>query len=317
MPGFNHSTEAFGVFTKYIIERTEPGFRLVFVPEFGAHILELQIEGCQVLDGYLTPAELSQNRWYKNSFLFPFANRLGSGLYEWNNAVYEFPLDDSMNGNAIHGFGTDKPFEVTALDLNGTTASIRCLYTDAGDNPGYPFPFSLEITFLLGPENIFEIRMTFSNNGPATIPLSLGWHPYFQAGPGIDEVRLKLPECSLIGVNAQMLPTGKRYAYDEFETLKPIGAIVLDNCFFLQPGREKAEVLLEGENGRLVYWQNAGEQQFRYLQVFTPAHRNSVAIEPMTGNIDAFNNHEGLILLPAGESWSGAFGLQFYPAKPE
>lgn len=313
MPGFKHRTEPFGVFTKHIFERTEPGYRFVFVPEFGAHILELKIGGRQVMDGYLTPAELSQNRWYKNSFLFPFANRVAGGLYEWADTVYEFPLDDSVNGNAIHGFGSDKPFELTEINLTGEGVSVVCTYHDAGDHPGYPFPFSLDLNFLFGIENSFEIRMIFRNTGQCTQPLSLGWHPYFQLGPTIDEMRMRLPECSLIGVNAKMLPTGKCYEYDEFESLKPIGATVLDNCFILKPGLEKAEIILEGKNGRLVYRQDTGAQGFNYFQVFTPISRNSIAIEPMTGNVDSFNTGEGLIHLPAGATWSGAFGFQFYP----
>ena len=36
----------------------------------------------------------------------------------------------------------------------------------------------------------------------------------------------------------------------------------------------------------------------------------SVAFEPMSGMADAYNNHDGLVAISAGGSWSGTFGLR-------
>ena len=53
--------------------------------------------------------------------------------------------------------------------------------------------------------------------------------------------------------------------------------------------------------------QQAAEQalrkQFPYFQVFTPPHRESVALEPMSCNVDAFNNRQGLIALEPDKEW--------------
>ncbi|MCB0643138.1 MAG: hypothetical protein KDC44_15925, partial [Phaeodactylibacter sp.] len=50
--------------------------------------------------------------------------------------------------------------------------------------------------------------------------------------------------------------------------------------------------------------------KYNFLQVFTPDHRQSIAIEPMTCNVDAFNNREGLIVLKPGEAHAASFGLR-------
>ncbi len=46
------------------------------------------------------------------------------------------------------------------------------------------------------------------------------------------------------------------------------------------------------------------------LQVYILPARNSVAVEPMTCNIDAFNNHDGLIVLEAGQDFKAEYGVK-------
>ena len=44
------------------------------------------------------------------------------------------------------------------------------------------------------------------------------------------------------------------------------------------------------------------EQNYPYLQMYTPPHRNSIAIENLSGTPDCFNNGMGLMELAPGES---------------
>jgi aldose 1-epimerase len=77
----------------------------------------------------------------KSSVLFPFPNRLNNGKYTWNDAEYQFPINNESTGNAIHGFVRHESFEVTEAPPTQNSASIRCMYEYAGDKPYYPFPF--------------------------------------------------------------------------------------------------------------------------------------------------------------------------------
>ena len=60
----------------------------------------------------------------------------------------------------------------------------------------------------------------------------------------------------------------------------------------------------------VVLWQDSN---FRFVHVFTGSnsifHENAVAIEPMSAMADAYNNHDHLTTLSAGETWGGSFGV--------
>ena len=67
--------------------------------------------------------------------------------------------------------------------------------------------------------------------------------------------------------------------------------------------------LFDPETGQtVVLWQDSN---FRFLQVFTGSSslfgENAVAIEPMSGAVDGYNNHDHLTTLSGGESWIGEF----------
>ena len=153
--------------------------------------------------------------------------------------------------------------------------------------------------------------MRLTNNDAVPMPAGLGWHPYFILSDRVDDTSLQMPDCQLIEIDERMLPTGKKAVYNDFKTLKSIGEIVLDNGFFLMETDGEATVILKSEIGQLDYWQELGATKWQFLQVFTPPHRQSIALEPMTCNIDAFNNRDGLVLLTPQSTLEGRFGVRF------
>ena len=60
----------------------------------------------------------------------------------------------------------------------------------------------------------------------------------------------------------------------------------------------------------VVLWQDGS---FRLTHIFTGAMKffgeDGIALEPMSGMADGFNNHDHLTILSAGETWTGAFGV--------
>ena len=99
-----------------------------------------------------------------------------------------------------------------------------------------------------------------------------------------------------------MIPTGARAAFPDFEHQKEVGDTFLDNCF---AALETGLYGLDLEAGVRRLRVEADAAQFPFFQVFTPPHRESIALEPMSCNVDAFNNGEGLVSLEAGETWTG------------
>ena len=61
------------------------------------------------------------------------------------------------------------------------------------------------------------------------------------------------------------------------------------------------QLVLEGAGRRIAVKANA--RQCPFFQVFTPPHGESIALEPMSCNVDAFNNGEGLVALEPGKEW--------------
>lgn len=306
-----HQITPFGKYEKHSLVSPDGKNRIDLVPGHGACVLDLVFDGISILDGFQTAQEMEGNRWSKNIVLFPFPNRLKEGRYEWEDVTYEFPINDAHTGNALHGFGLDKPMRVNQLELSPEGATIGCEYKDEGTHPAYPFPFTFNIQFAIDQRNQLTVTMAFQNDGTHPIPVGLGWHPYFRLGEKVDSLQIQLPDCQMVGIDRFMIPNGKRYEYDKFAEQSPLGANTLDNCFALPTDRVEAAAHLRGERGHLRYWQQTGKAKFNFLQVFTPPHRQSIALEPMTCNIDAFNNDEGLIKLDALESADAKFGLRF------
>jgi aldose 1-epimerase len=61
---------------------------------------------------------------------------------------------------------------------------------------------------------------------------------------------------------------------------------------------------------RLIIGQQTGPGKLNYLVCYTPGRRDSVAIEPQTSNVNAFNNGEGLAVLDPGDALSGSMWVR-------
>ena len=298
---FQESIEAFGDFDKYVFHHPASGNNFAIVPAHGACLLDLQLNGQRVLDGCQTPEELQRNEWGKSALLFPFPNRLREGRYQFDGRTFLFPINDTPTGNALHGFGLDAPFRVKHRDYTSEKAQLHCQYVYQGERNEYPFPFIIDAIFTIARNGTFSFQLKMTNSGTTRLPAGLGWHPYFRLSDQVDDLQLQLPATELIEIDATMIPTGKRYTYDYFKELRNIGRVVLDNGFVVLPTSEPATLRLATKGFSLSYRQETGPRAGNFLQLFTPPHRQSIAIEPMTCNIDAFNNGEGLVVLEPGE----------------
>jgi aldose 1-epimerase len=306
---FYHKIEPFGNFEKHVFSN-DIGDSFSVVPQFGGCLLDLQFNHLSVLDGYATPAELIENKWSKNIILLPYPNRLRDGRYVHNGKIYQFELTSAATQNSIHGFGKDAPMIVDMFWKNARETGIKCSWQYEGTDAAYPFRFTAEIKMILRMSK-FEMSMSLTNNDDVEIPVGLGWHPYFKMSEKSNDSSLKMPDCQLITIDDRMLPTGEKTAFKGFKRLTPIKNKTLDNGFLIDNQTKNAETVLASIYGKLTFWQETGDRKWNFLQVFTPPHRQSVAIEPMTCNIDAFNNGDGLVMLKPSESMGGKFGVHF------
>jgi aldose 1-epimerase len=108
-----------------------------------------------------------------------------------------------------------------------------------------------------------------------------------------------------------MIPTGVRdfsgYNGTSVQTLE------LDNCFEPQVESDKISTILtraaaESENHVVVeLWQD--RNAFPYVQIYTPPHKKSIAIEPVSANINDFNSpHPKKITVD--QPFRGSYGIR-------
>jgi len=303
---FKITTENFGSRLRYILNNSNGNSRCGFVPSFGANINELQLSRSgktfQLLDGYKAEPQLLSNEKSRNIHLLPFPNRIRDGKYFFDGKEYTLDINKPDENNAIHGFFWNKAFEITDEKCSGTSATVTLQHYYNGDYKGYPFPFIARYGYELKDEE-FLINVAVINSGKNSMPLGIGWHPYFTFNKRVDELQLQLPECSILETDARLIPNGKRKHYPDFQSLQTIGSHSFDTAFKLDGKNAFETKLLDAQSGVTIRLQQ--DASFRYLQVYIPPDRNSIALEPMTCPANAFNSGDGLIVLKEKERFEG------------
>lgn len=242
---------------------------------------------------------------YQSSLLFPFPNRLKDGRFEFGGKSYQFPLNDFGKPNALHGFIHDMKFEEIVRDEE--KLGLACNYL--GDIDYYPFPFDMQLTYQLEP-GVLRIEVEITNTGTSLMPCSFGWHPYFNINDDADQVRIELVGADLIVVDETLIPTGKRTPYRTLEEACTIENLKLDNCFqFQDTTTERSTKLCFPDDTTLEVWQ---DRSLPFVQLYTPDDYKTIAIEPMSSNINALNTKDGLSLIKPKQSLVLNFGVSLH-----
>ena len=239
--------------------------------------------------------------------------------------------------NALHGFIHGRAFSVVSRDVTPTHAQLVVRYDYLGDTVGYPFPFALTITYELVQANLLahgshpekdrmsalRIYYEAENTGNGHCPAAFGWHPYFTfiednepARESIGNMTLTLPARQHIKLDDYMIPTGE-LTPEEAGTIE-LHDKKLDSAFHIESTSQPddtesfAETTLTSlKTGvRLIVGQQTGQGKLNYLVCYTPTRRDSIAIEPQTANVNAFNNGKGLAILNPGDKLSGTMWVR-------
>ena len=299
--------EAFGRFTEYVLTNQESGEALYVIPEYGGIIrkMTLQKEGHfhKIIDcGDTEEQILADKVAYPSAHLFPWANRIRDGKYAFQGTHYQLPINEVALNNAIHGLVAFAKFEVIQAETNENEAILTIKYVYEGQERGYPYPFDVEIKHTFSSDDGLLMTYTLKNTGKTDMPMVLGWHPYFKIdGEKADDWQISIPtKCKYLS-DEQMIPKGQE-AIDLKETTA-IENRVLDNVFGVESTvRSITQLSSPAKNLTLNIWQDAQKGQFLYTVIYIPAARDRIAIEPMTGNTDAFNSNDGLLVLESENS---------------
>lgn len=251
-----------------------------------------------VIDGYesVNDAINEQGTWFKNALLCPFAGRLENGKYSFENKEYiikKFYLGE----NALHGFMYDAVFDITEYAADANECSVTLTTAYKGSDKGYPFEFTLEVKYCLCDATIFT-ETTVKHENEFDIPFALGWHPYFNLEGNINECTLQICSNQRAIHKTNQIPTGDFVNDERF--IKPIklNGIELDDCFVINTQQQNNEYSAVLSNNSLKLEVDCLGNSYPYVQIFTPDHRNNIAIEPLTALPNSLNTSSAVNYWP-------------------
>lgn len=259
----------------------------VQVDEQGAQLHQLK----QVATGleYLWPGDPAS--WKRQApVLFPFVGRLKNDQYEYQGRVYH---------QTQHGFARDRRFTVTGQGPDWVTMT---LHDDAQSRRGYPFAFTLAITYHLVAA---ELMISYTVTNPAddeTLLYALGAHPGFRvpltAAGSFERTQLTVepardyPAIPLVGPFNDL---------GHPRTLAMATPLTLSHALFANDalifdlhGARLALTLTELESGHGVTVKTDGAN---YVGVWSPypTRANLVCVEPWWGIADSVDGDGQLV----------------------
>ncbi|BCS93943.1 aldose 1-epimerase [Metallosphaera javensis (ex Sakai et al. 2022)] len=234
------------------------------VDQRGAYLRSFRVNGKNVI------AE-GQERQTRGgmAILLPFANRIKGGRYEWKGKTYTLPVN--REGNAIHGLVMDKAFQILSSDEREVRLGLQLA------DRGYPSSLLIEVDYLL--KDGLTCVIWVENEGDEA-PLVVGTHPYFIVEGEWEIYPNRAKRC----VMKDKIPTGEMIDFTIMQG-------EYDDCFHL-PG----DLTLSSRYSKI----KISKPGMDFVQLYTGIP-GSVAVEPMSGAPDAFNNGIGLLTLASGE----------------
>lgn len=256
----------------------------------GASLQELTLNSHELIKD-LYP--LTYDQTYASSILFPFANRVKEGIYQFNGETYHLEINQIEENNALHGLVYNKTFEVIKQNVTNTQASVTLLYNEKNISKGFPFTYSIQLEYVLT-QNTLALNVEIKNTDSKTFPFTLGWHPYF-ASENLYNSSLNFDCNRKIILDKNNITTGI-WPIEKIDNFQ-IKEQSLDDCFMLN---SKAIKFMTPKYNFELH--ASGEDNF--LQLYTPPHPNTLAIEPTTGVSDSLNNKIGIKTLHPNETYA-------------
>ena len=262
----------------------------------GASLQELTLNDHQLVK-LMHP--LTYETTYASSILFPFANRIKDGTYQFNNEIYQFDINEKGLNNALHGLVYNKSFKIISSETNDDFASVVLAYQENNQIAGFPYTYIIQLEYILT-QTTLNLKVEIKNTDSEIFPFTLGWHPYFLSSD--------LYHSSLNFDAIKRLKLDNRNITEGVEEIESLGSIKImdqtfDDCYIL----EANQVIFQ--TPKYVLNINALEKE-SFLQIYTPQHLNTIAIEPTTGVSDSFNNGIGLKTLKPQETYNTEWHLK-------
>jgi galactose mutarotase-like enzyme len=296
---------------------------------------------CSILEGESGPFVGNASYLFGGGILIPYANRIRGKLAPDGKTI-----DADVLGHAVRlpaNSGGRRPgaeqYAMHGLVLAARMNEIHRATTDDEDRVtatlhasdfGHGWPSATDLVF----ENVlrsdaFTMTITATNAGDETLPIGIGWHPYFCLPSGHrEQARLHLParRRTLVNDYDEVLPTGEIVPvagtpYDfSAPGGKPLGDLYLDDCFVDLERSGNGEAVIEVVDPESSFGLRvvAASPHIKAIQVYGPPDKPFIVPEPQFNWADPFGPQwgqdvdTGMARLAPGESVVYAVRLELF-----
>lgn len=291
------------------------------VPSLGNNSYEMTVRGKRVFwSPYQTLGELAARPAHAgNPLLWPWANRI-DGMHYWVNGR-RYSLQEALgnirpgpNNTPIHGLLVySSLWKVTRAEA-GPDGAVLTSRIEFWRHPElmaqFPFAHSIEMTYRLK-DGRLEVETAVENLSAEPLPVSLGYHPYFQVNDAPrDQWSVHLPAREKHLLSNRLIPTGEKAA-NPYPDPVSLQGIALDDVFdsLVRDPDGFARFRVQGvkESVTVEYG-----PKYAVAVVYAPKGRDFICFEPMTSITNAFNAahdgwYKGLQHVAPGETWREVF----------
>ena len=165
----------------------------------------------------------------------------------------------------------------------------------------FPFAYAIEVTHKLHGGSL-EVATTVENLSSEPMPLSLGYHPYFQLTDSPrDDWKVHLAARESVVLSDLLVPTGERKPI-AFQNPFPLAGAALDDVF---TGLTGGDWVLEGKKQKISV---RFGPKYPVAVVYAPKGKSFACFEPMAAETNAFNAKDAAVqMIAPGSSLSESF----------
>ena len=282
------------------IELTAGDLHLILDPETGGAIAAFTYRGAALLRPVADPRLAAQNgRAVAGYPLIPYANRIADGRFTFAGRTWQLARNFGDSPHTIHGNGWMRAWDVA--EASERRARLALDHRPPRDPAGqWPFAYHAELLFTLYHDHL-DVALSVENRDTLPWPAGLGLHPYVARTP---LTTLRFDADTLWTTGSTGLPASRVPVEGaaEFAGGRLLGRSEIDACYAGWDGT--ATVTMPEQGTALVLLSGP---PMDHLQIYTPAGRDFLGLEPVSNMPDAINRldddaDQGLRVLAPGES---------------
>jgi aldose 1-epimerase len=302
------------------------GVEVSILPSLGNRAYEMKVRGKNIL--YYPPGHLAGHLQNPSlggiPFLAPWADLLDEPAFWANGKRYAFNMElGNVRGERpIHGLLTSSPlWQVTEVEADAHSARVssRLPFWKHPDLMAqWPFAHEYEITYRLS-AGVLEVKATITNLSADPMPVSIGFHPYFQI-PDIprEEWVAHLPARTHVIADEHQIPTGEMRPLDIPNPFPLRGQVLDDGFTHLDRDPDGLARFAIESGGKMVEILFGPKYSVATIYLPAPAPedaREFICIEPLSAIISGVNlvrqgKYSGLQTLHSGGTWTESFWIR-------